>query len=159
MMKYKGGTTMKKYLLLKIIVLGLILSLILPLASACALSAEQISAQTLNGYIMDEHCFMKKPDPGSDTKKCLQMAGCAASGFGIAVKQEDGTYKFYYFDGNFAPDATDSQLKSIDLIAKTEKTDHIYITVTGKITGEIKKASDGCEFQLIKVESIMESNE
>jgi hypothetical protein len=59
----------------------------------------------LTGYIIDEDCFVKAgyADPGRESRGCLLMKSCASSGYGLAVLQNDGTYKFYYFDGTFAP--------------------------------------------------------
>lgn len=143
----------------KITILGMTLFLLLVFSSACAQSAAKVDALSLSGYIMDEHCFIKKPDPGSDSKTCLQMPGCAATGYGIAVKRANDTYKFYYFNGNFAPEATDAQLMAVNLINNTVKKDHIYITITGTITGELKRASDSASFQVINVTSMSESDE
>lgn len=150
---------MKKSFLRNVIYLALIMVLLLPLISSCSVSAEKVSAQTLSGYIMDTHCFLKKPDPGLDSKKCLQMPGCAATGFGVAVKQADNTYKFYIFDGSFAPEATDAQQLAIKLIDETTKTDHIYISVAGTLTGKTVKAKEDAEFEVIKVDSIYESED
>lgn len=143
------------------LVLGLLLILVLAplLLSSCAGTAEKVSAQTLSGYIIDTHCYLKKPEPALDTKKCLQMEGCAATGFGIAVKQPDNAYKFYLFDGTFAPAASGAQTMAIDLINGTAKTDHVYITVVGTPTGKTIKAKEGAEFEVIKVTSIVESED
>jgi hypothetical protein len=115
--------------------------------------------QTLTGYIMDEHCFVKKPIPGSDTKTCLQMPTCAATGYGIAVLQMDGSYKFYYVDGDFAPAATATQASAVKLINDTVKKDHIYISVTGKIDGSFETASDGFSYPVISASAIAETTE
>lgn len=150
---------MNRKLIMNTIILAMIMALLLPLVSSCSASAEKVSAETMSGYIMDTHCFLKKPDPGLDSKKCLQMAGCAATGYGIAVKQEDSTYKFYVFDGNFAPESTAAQLLAVNLINETTKTDHIYITIAGTLSGKTITADDGSVFQVIEVASMSESNE
>lgn len=150
---------MNRKMMLKTIILAMIMILLLPLTLSCTLSAEKVSAQTLSGYIMDTHCFLMKPDPGLDSKKCLQMPACAATGYGIAVKQDDGAYKFYVFDGSFAPEASDAQLLAADLVNATIKNDHIYITVTGILSGDTIKADGGTQFKVIKVSSMSESNE
>lgn len=152
---------MKRNHMRKIIGLAIIMALLLPVISSCSApaKAEKVSAQTLSGYIMDTHCYLKKPDPGLDSKKCLQMPSCAATGFGIAVKQSDNTYKFYVFDGAFAPEATDAQQLAMNLINDTLKTDHIYITVAGTLTGKTVKAKEGAEFEIIEVASIQESED
>ena len=114
--------------------------------------------RTFTGIVIDEHCFLKKPDPTLDSKKCLQMTACAATGYGIAVLQRDQTYKFYYFDGDFAPAATGAQLTAINLIDASTKTDHFYVSVTGTLTGENRKAADGQSYPLLNVSSLEESN-
>lgn len=152
---------MKSKIAPKNIVLFLVMVLLANSLSSCALFAkDKVSAQTLDGYIMDVHCFVIKSDPGSDSKACLQMPGCAATGFGIAVKQDDGTYKFFFFDGNFAPSATDGQTKAMNLIDNTVKKDHVYISVTGELTGSSTKyEKNGVSYPVIKVSNIVESTE
>ncbi len=134
-----------------------VLIALLPLGlTACAQPVENVS---LSGYIMDEHCYVLKPVPGSDTKKCLQMEKCAATGYGIAVLQDDDTYKFYYFDGEFSPDASGAQVMASDLINNTTKVDHIYITVQATMNGESKRAADGTSYPLITVTSMEEAQD
>jgi len=126
---------MKKSLTPKIIFLGLIMVIFLNTLTSCSIFAKnKVSAETMKGYIIDVHCFDLKPDPAADSKACLQMKGCAASGYGIAVPQNDGSYKFYFFDGNFAPAPTDSQLDAVNLINSISKKDQLYISVTGTLT-------------------------
>ncbi len=126
------------------------------LEKARSFSTMNASNQTLTGYIMDEHCFVKKPVPGSDTKVCLQMPTCAATGYGIAVAQNDGSYRFYYFDGAFAPNATNSQAKAVQLINDTVKKDHIAISVTGKMNGDFKTAADGFSYLILSATGMTE---
>ena len=149
---------MKSKMLVKAMILGLLITLLLPLTLSCASSAVRASTLSLSGYVMDTHCFLKKPDPGLDSKKCLQMPACAATGYGIAVKQVDNTYKFYIFDGSFAPEASKSQLLAFNLINETDKTDHISINVAGILSGDTAKADDGTVFQVVKVSSLSESD-
>lgn len=103
---------------------------------------------TLTGYLIDEHCFLKKSDdPGKETKKCLLMEKCAKSGYGIAVPDENGSYEFYYLDGslitNFETvDATGGQKSAYDYINSTDKADHIKVTVSGSWDNNVKDSSD-----------------
>lgn len=113
---------------------------------------------TLDGYIIDQDCFSPNSNPGDDNKNCLLMKSCAASGYGIGVLQSNGTYKFYYFDGEFAPTATGTQVKAHDLIENTTKNTHIYITVKGIIKGDTKTV-DGTVYQVITVASLAEETE
>ncbi|MEI8216299.1 MAG: S-layer homology domain-containing protein [Eubacteriales bacterium] len=121
--------------------------------------ANNMVAHTMNGYIIDEHCFIKKPVSGSDTKVCLQMPTCAATGYGMAVLQKDGSYKFFYLDGDFAPVATAGQTEVAKLIKDTSKTDHIYVTATGKMEGDFKTAPDGISYPVMTVSTLKETTE
>ncbi|MCH3963694.1 MAG: cell wall-binding repeat-containing protein [Clostridium sp.] len=114
--------------------------------------------QTFTGYIIDQHCFNSDSNPGNDTKSCLKMKSCAASGYGIGVPQNDGTYKFHYFDGEFAPNATGTQVKAYELIDKSSKNSHISITVTGELNGDVKVV-DGVSYPVITVSSLAEGPE
>lgn len=101
----------------------------------------------LTGYIIDEDCFTGNTNPGADSIMCLRMAGCAASGYGIAVFQADGTYSFVYFDGTFSTTAgvssTGGQLLSANLLAGTLTENHVTIHVTGQYSGEKIKNTAG----------------
>ena len=149
--------------LLRIKTLFLLLTLIAIMASAgCVGNGNLVAAEqsdlSLSGYVMDEHCFVKKPEPELDSKMCLQMPTCAASGYGLAVLQDDGTYKFYYLDGDFAPDATDGQDLAAKIINQTEKMDHIYLTVKGNLAGTRKSAAE-VDYAVIRVNEMAEAEE
>lgn len=88
---------------------------------------------TLTGILIDEHCFAFK-DPANDTKMCLMMVNCKASGYGAAVLKSDGSYEFYAFD-----DA--GQVLAADIIKNTKKMKNIIIEVKGSLDGEIVKVS------------------
>ncbi|BAH06013.1 hypothetical protein CKR_0962 [Clostridium kluyveri NBRC 12016] len=123
------------------------------------------TVQTFTGYIQDQDCFISyAPNYGDDTKMCLSMKSCAANGYGITALESDGSYKFYYFDGDFAAfadgktfDGTGSQLSAWNLIQNTIKKNNITITVKGKLNGEIKTASDGNTYPVITVTSLAEN--
>ncbi|MFL0196763.1 cell wall-binding repeat-containing protein [Clostridium sp. WILCCON 0269] len=130
-------------------------------------SGTSTTVQTFTGYIQDEDCFISyAPNYGDDTKMCLSMKSCAASGYGITALQSDGSYKFYYFDGNFATfadgktfDGTGSQLSAWNLIQNTSKKDHVTITVTGTLKGDTKVSpNDGKSYPVITVSSLRESS-
>ena len=127
------------------------------LERAKSFTANNMVMHTMTGYIIDEHCFIKKPVPGSDTKVCLQMPTCAATGYGIAVLQSDGSYKFFYFDGDFAPATTAGQTTAVKLISDTSKKDHIYVTATGKMAGDFKTAPDGRSYLVMTVSKLVEN--
>lgn len=97
----------KKVRAFSVILAGLATVGILLAQSAPTLVAKAADSTTvkLTGYIIDEDCFVKAgySDPGKESRGCLLMKSCASSGYGLAVLQNDGRYKFYYFDGTFAP--------------------------------------------------------
>jgi len=101
----------------------------------------------LTGYVIDEDCFTGNTNPGADSIMCLRMGSCAASGYGIAVLQADGTYSFAYFDGTFSTTsgtpATGGQLQTAALLAGTLTENHVTIHVTGQYTGEKIKNTTG----------------
>jgi sulfite exporter TauE/SafE len=118
------------------------------------------AVQSFTGYIIDEDCFVAMPkDPGSDTKTCLNMKSCAASGYGIAVSQSDGTYKFYFFDGTFAPNANGVQAQAAVIVKNTSKKNHVTVTVTGTVNGNTKISpdGDGISYPVISVASLVEN--
>ncbi len=115
------------------------------------------AVQKFTGFIIDEDCYINYSDPGEDTKTCLLMSSCAASGYGIAVLQSDGSYKFYYFDGSFAPQATGAQAEAYKLIKNTLKKNQVSISVTGSLKGDTKTAADGKSYPVITVSSLTEN--
>lgn len=89
------------------------------------------------GILQDQHCF-GKVSPEIDTKMCLTMEECAASGYGLVIKDANGQNTFYTFDivGNE---------KAKQILSSTTKDSHITIKVSGELVG-----------QIIKVQSIEE---
>ncbi len=145
---------------LKISAICLVLTMLVSVMLGCTTKPKvEAKEQTMKGYIIDYHCYDKKPDPALDSKACLQMTGCAASGYGIAVLKTDKTYDFYYFDGEFAPKAKDGQLTAINLVNNSTKKDHLYISVTGTLNGDTMKAADGKSYPIIKVTGMTEAME
>jgi uncharacterized protein YxeA len=116
---------------IKIIIISIV-ALIL-IATAVGFSYNLKSQVNLEGYVIDEHCFSMK-DPSTETVKCLKMEKCEASGYGIAVNQQDGKYKFYKFDAN-------GHKLTKEIINKTDKTEKLTIVVKGKLEGETLKIS------------------
>lgn len=142
-----------------------------PISAATPTPTTTPAVQTLTGYIEDEDCFVwfidkaNNSNPGEDSKGCLEMKGCATSGYGIAVHQNDGSYKFYYLDGNFSSfdggtfvNGTGSQLSARNLIVNTASPDHISIKVTGTLNGNTKVSPyDGISYPVITVTNLSES--
>lgn len=109
-----------------------------------------------SGYFIDQDCFIAYEHPWEDNKDCLLMESCAASGYGVAVLLNDGSTNFYYFDGDFAPNASYGQIQAAKLINNTQTLDHIYIEVKGKLSGDKKAAANGLSYGIIKVSSMKE---
>lgn len=87
------------------------------------------NGQAFEGVLIDKHCFSLLDDPATDTKMCLQMAACEASGYGVEVKQADGSYKFYQFDAN-------GHNRAKEILYQTVKHSNIAIVVNGVLDGE-----------------------
>jgi len=123
-------------------------------------------AADLTGYIIDEDCFTGNADPGSDGIMCLTMPGCAASGYGTAVLEADGTYSFAYFDGTFSTKAgilpTGGQLLAANLLITAKAQDHVTIHITGQYTGEKTKntagTNNGLLYPVVKVSELTETS-
>ncbi len=99
----------------------LITSISLPEASA--------GPDTLEGFLLEGH-HSTTSSPSEHKKLCLLMPDCAASGFGISVLQEDGTYKYYKFD------ETGHKLAVI-LLDSITAADHVGIRVEGHVAGDV----------------------
>lgn len=149
---------MEKKSKLSLIIMCLLLAIITISLSSCAKRAEATSPMTYTGIVTDVHCYLKKPDITLDSKKCLQMPACAATGYGIVIVNSDKTTEFYFLDGDFAPNATGTQLAVAKLIDASTKTDHFYFTITGTMSGETKKIAYEKEYKVLNVTSIAESN-
>lgn len=92
-------------------------------------SSDKDSKVHLTGYLIDKHCLDKK-NPADDTVMCLKMAGCEGDGYGIAVEQSDGTFKFLKFDA-----AGHQKAREIVYSSGVEKLGKI--TVSGKIENDL----------------------
>lgn len=134
------------------------------ISTATASTATNSDTITLTGILIDEHCFERKSAaPCNDTRNCLLMKACISGGYGIAVLQGDGTYKFYYFDGNFfslgsTTDGTGGQKLSYDVILKSTKTNNFLVAVTGHFTDQYKPSIrlTNVNYQVFNVSTITE---
>lgn len=81
------------------------------------------SFDTFYGILIDEDCSDVSDPPFHDLP-CMLMEECRASGFGIDIQQEDGTWVFYMFDRN-------GQELAWEYLLQTKREDSLYVTVTG----------------------------
>ncbi len=93
---------------------------------------------TFYGVLIDEDCSDFEDPPLHDTP-CMFMKECRESGYGLDIKQEDGSWVFYMFDEN-------GQELAWEYLNITERQDGLFVTVTGR-----------WEDNVIKVISIEES--
>ncbi len=97
--------------------------------TSISLPAASTGPDTLEGFLLEGH-HSTTPSPAEHKKLCLLMPDCAASGFGVSVLQEDGTYKTYKFD------ETGHRLAVI-LLDSIAADDHVGIRVEGHIAGDV----------------------
>ncbi|ADU21994.1 hypothetical protein [Ruminococcus albus] len=93
---------------------------------------------TFYGILIDEDCSDVE-DPVMHDLPCMLMEECRASGYGLDILQEDGSWIFYMFDSN-------GQDLAWEYLLQTEREYGLYVTVTGR-----------WEDNVIKVISIEES--
>ncbi len=115
-------------------------------------AAEQAVVAPIEGYLSDVLCGTAGKDaagvdltvtPEKHTVACLTMPDCEKSGYGVFVWDEAAQkYAFKAFN------AEATELVKTEVLAKTEKTEGIYVEVTG-----VEK--DG----VITVETIIESED
>lgn len=89
---------------------------------------------TLDGWLYD-YMSRGSKTPESKTKECLIMPKMEQSGYGVLVKQEDKSYKFYKFDDN------GQKLSKNNILAKTKKSKGITIEVKGTVKDKILKVT------------------
>lgn len=121
---------------LALLVLGVIMVLSLAFSAIAA-----SSSVTLTGWLIDKCCSEKTKDPSKHTRSCNLMESCAATGYGVMVKQGNGSYKFYKFDAK-------GDALAADYLKKTKQEDNLTITVKGTWDGK-----------MLKVTSLVEKNQ
>jgi hypothetical protein len=114
--------------------------LMLLILGLSALAAGCSGQTTFTGYLVCQNCEAKgycqenntdlTEHPEKYTAKCARMAECITSGYGIAIQQTNGEYKYYPFD-------TDGSILALDnVIYNTKRTDNLLVEVTGKRSGD-----------------------
>ena len=101
-------------------------------SSASDESSQQ--AEQFSGILIDEDCSDFEDPPMHETN-CMFMEECRASGYGIDIKQADGSWVFYEFDDR-------GKELAWEYLNKTDKPDGLYITVTGTRDGKTIKVNE-----------------
>lgn len=97
----------------------------------------------IKGVLFTSCCKQKSPE--KETKACLSMPDCAENGYGVNVKQTDGSYRFLPFD------SYGNELAKSQLLPNTKKSANITIVV---------KAVEGVyPDRILKVLSVSEKDE
>ncbi len=94
-------------------------------------TAETSEYDTFFGVLMDE-CCSDIDDPTVHETNCMFMDGCRESGYGLDIKQADGSWLFFKFDDK-------GQQLTWEYINSTERQDGLFVTVTGTLENEIIK--------------------
>lgn len=81
------------------------------------------------GVLIDADCSDFEDPPAHDLP-CMLMDECRASGYGIDILKDDGTWVFYMFDQK-------GQELTLDYLLKTKRNDNLYAYVTGKFEGNV----------------------
>ena len=103
---------------------------ILVLTVLVLFSMVPLSAEAVDGYLMDTMCSVMMADKGVEgakkhTKACGMAPDCKKSGFGIVT-----------LDGTFLKFDAEGDKKAVELLEGTDKTDNIRITVDGDVEGK-----------------------
>jgi hypothetical protein len=110
-----------------------------------SVTAGAAAVKTFNGYLSDTLCATSegniaadgsnmKTSPEKHSVACLRNGACMASGFGILIKNNSGTYDFTKFDA-----AGNKMVKA--LLKSTRKTANYFITVKGVMVKDMIKVS------------------
>ena len=90
-----------------------------------AAEAEPTAFSVFVGVLIDEDCSDVASPPKHDLP-CMLMESCRASGYGLDILQDDGTWQFYMFDEN-------GQTLSYDYLKQTDRMDGLFVSVTGTL--------------------------
>jgi hypothetical protein len=96
--------------------------------------------KTYTGYLLCQNCGLKgtcqednidlTEHPELHMLKCMKTPVCILSGFGLAILQDGGKYKFYCFDENGC------ELALQNIVYVTKKEDNLLVEVRGKMEGD-----------------------
>lgn len=91
--------------------------------------AEEISFEVFSGILIDDDCSDFEDPPKHDLP-CMLMDSCCASGYGLDIQQEDGSWLFYMFDDK-------GQELAWNYLTHTDRMSELYVTVTGTLNDDI----------------------
>ncbi len=91
--------------------------------------------QTFTGWLGDSDCSPNLENPSEMGASCLKCPHCEGSGYGLSVKQKDGSYKYYKFD------AFGHKLAKEKIIPASTSKKVPEITVKGYLEGDVLKVS------------------
>ena len=94
-----------------------------------ATTEETVNYEVFSGILIDDDCSDFESPPEHDLP-CMLMDSCRASGYGIDIQLEDGSWKFYMFDEK-------GQELSWDYLTHTKRMNKLYVTVTGILENDI----------------------
>ncbi len=117
----------------EITVNGTIKKNVLQVISVVKKETKAETEQTFTGWLGDSDCSPNLEDPTAMSSKCLKCPHCEASGYGISIKQTDGTYKYFKFDEN------GHKLAKENIVDKTKEKKVPAIIVKGTLDGNIIK--------------------
>lgn len=96
---------------------------------------EKLDEKQYAGILVDKKDFdASKGAPADISKDSLQATDKIASGYGLAVKQPDGSYGFFKLDDN-------SQISASEIIAATKRERNITVIAQGVWNGTLLQAS------------------
>jgi hypothetical protein len=121
----------------------IVVGILVAVAGLSAVSA----AEPIKGYLSDGLCgktgyvdgykgnenFNLTKSPEKNIVMCQIMENCAKSGYGLYIRQADGTFKFSPFDARGSELATSQVLKGI----KDQSSPAPYLEVTGTLSNGI----------------------
>jgi hypothetical protein len=109
---------------------------LLTLLVAMAVTSVYAAEKEYKGYLSDVLCGTNGKDPGGTdllknpekhTLACMKAEACAASGYGVFLKEKDGMYKFHKFD------AKGSEMAKKEIVDVAKKKDNMKIKVKGEL--------------------------
>lgn len=106
---------------------------------AIAFTGVYAAEKEYKGYLSDVLCGTNGKDPagndllknpGKHTLACMKADVCAASGYGIFLKEKNGMYAFHKFDAN------GSEMAKKDIVDVSKIKDNIKIKVKGELQAD-----------------------